>query len=288
MQEHDDAIEAKVEAPVVAAVEAVQYDGDPDHSPAELEKALSDPNAKFDPNGKLSPGEFNRRGELFNKIKSMKSEHTKELNALKKHMADLDSKLSKAAEEGYKKALADLQARRMDAVETGDKETFQALDQEYLQLQQALNKGAPAPVAHDLSEDARAFLERNKHWNNDDTPENSLIREEATSFEQRLLQRRAAEGKPNLSEKELAKHIETFVRSKFPHRFDNPEQSKPAAVEGASTPQVKATTSKITLDQLNPIQKAACERFMKRNEGTTVADYVQILRDSAAKQGIGF
>jgi len=255
------------------------HEGDPDWSAEELEKAKNDPHATFDPNGKKSPGEFNRSSPLFTKIK----ETTKELARLKKQMDDMNAKLSESEKRGYQRALAELEVKRREAVKFGDEESFEAYDKQYRELQQVAT-AAPAQVAsvRTIPEGAEEFFERNNHWLTGETPEDERIRDKVTAYEQRLLERRFNEGKPTLSPKALGIYLEDYAKAEFPHRFQNPAQAKPVAVEAADSPRVKPSEPKVTYDDLNAFQQAACDRFVKQNPGATKAEYIKLLKNAAS------
>lgn len=255
------------------------HKGDPDWSEEELEKAKNDPHAKFDPNGPKSPGEFNRSSPLYTKIKTMKSEHTKEMNRLQKQMDALEKRLSGAEQEGYKKALADIQLKKREAARYGDVEAYDKLEADYNQLQQEVaSKPSGVEIQSTVPAGAEEFFERNAHWLRGDEPEDEIMRDEVGAFEQRMLQRREREGKRALSPKELARHLEEYAKTKFPHRFENSAQKKPAAVEAADSPRVKPSVAKVTFDDLNVFQQAACKRFVDQNPGATQAEYIKLLQ----------
>lgn len=264
----------KEDSDPIAAVLAA-HEGDPDWSPEELKKA-QEADVNFDINGEKSPGEFNRATPLYNKIKAMKAEHTKQMHKLEKQMAALEQRLTKEKEEAVKNTLLEIQAKQREAAKFGDLDTYDKLAEDQRKLQETV---AVAPAIPKGAED---FYERNESWLNGDTPEDSVMRDVVGAFEQRLLQRRMAEGKRALSPAELAAHLETYAKTQFPHRFENSAQSRPPAVAAAESPRIKTKEPTITFDDLNAFQQAACQRFIKNNPGATQAEYIKMLKSAGS------
>ncbi len=299
MQEHDDMeLEANSpEEPVVdvAAEEAVQevdlpeeiqevldaHAGDPDWSEEEIKKALDDPHAKYNPKGPRSPGEFNRNGSYLNKIKDMKSHHTREMNMLKRQLDDLKSHMTNNEQRNIQKEAQEIQAKRMAAVEYGDKETFVALDQQFAELQQRMQHAAPpVPLGQsvDLPEEIQEFYGRNQDWINGGTAEADIILYKAREFESQLKTQRLTMRQAELNDIEMAKRIEAYVHREFPDKFRNSSnRSRPAAVEQVDSPRIKPVENRAGLKDLNSFQREACQRFITDNPGSTVEEYIGLM-----------
>jgi len=275
--------EASQEVELPEEIQAVleAHAGDPDWSVEEIKKALEDPHAKYNPKGPRSPGEFNRNGSYLNKIKDMKSQHTREMNMLKRQLDELKSHMTKNEQRNIQKEAQEIQAKRLAAVEYGDKETFVALDNQFAELQQRMQEAAPpAPIGQpvDMSEEMVAFYERNKDWVQGGDAEANVILMKAMDFENRLKAQRASMNKAPLSDIELAKNIEAYVHKEFPDKFRNTaNRSRPAAVEQVDSPRIKPVENKVGLKDLNAFQREACQRFITDNPGSTVEEYISLM-----------
>lgn len=259
------------------AASLAAHEGDPDWSPEELKKA-QEADVKFQIDGERSPGEFNRAAPLYNKIKAMKSEHTKQMHRLEKQMSALEQRLTKEKEDAVKQALLDIQAKQREAAKFGDIDAYDKLTEDQQRLQQTVE---PMQIAPSIPPGAEDFFERNESWLSGDTPEDSVMRDVVGAFEQRLLQRRMTEGKKALTASELAAHLETYAKTQFPHRFENSAQSRPPAVAAAESPRIKTKEPTTSFNDLNVFQKEACNRFVKNNPGATQAEYIKMLKSAA-------
>lgn len=279
MQEHDEdnkAIEKPKEEAVIEG--KVQADDDP-----ELAKALADGYNPKDPKG-LTPREYNVRGPLFDVIDKKNKQLTsvlnekkrqdREITELKQMIADIGAKMSKSEARTYEREAHELQRQRLEAVQYGDLEKFNQLDQQYRALQASLPEPTKPPPVPALSDDAKQFLERNQDWFNSDTVENHIMKKAAIEFENDYLQARELEGKPPLTPAVLSRRIEEFVKAKFPHRFENPESTKPPAVAGGGGSTVGKETS-ANMDELSPFQQDVFLRMKKADPSFTVDKYLK-------------
>lgn len=277
MQEHDKAIEAfekQEEAEQKLSQAPIQEEKKED---PELKKALADGYNPNHPDG-LSPREFNLRGPLFEKIADLNKEkkrQAKEIAELKQMIAELGTQMSKSEARVVQREAHELQKQRMEAVELGDTNRFAELDRQYQELQESIRPNTNVPATK-LSQDAQNFIERNSDWFNYDTSENAVMYDEAVAFEQRYIARREMEGKPPLSHAVLGKRIEEYIKTKFPHRFENVEASKPPAVEAGGSPVLsKEETS--SMDDLSPYQQEVFKRMKSADPSMTPDKYLKIL-----------
>lgn len=225
---------------------------DPDWSPEELAKAKANRYKEDDPKG-YSPGEFNRRGELFTVIKE-KNDHIEAM------VRNMNHKLEAAERRGYEQALVELNSRRDAAIDLGDRAAVHALDREADALRNSYQQSiAPIP-SHDI--ERSNYVEQNRQWLSD--PDMYSV---AVGFEQRLMSQRATLGLPPLSAREQGAAIREHVMKSFPHKFENRASSAPPLVEGSSGGRVDKEASRrgeATVHDLTPQQREIYSR-MKRD-----------------------
>ncbi len=272
MQEHDE--DSKEELSKIEA--AAEIKDEVKKEDPELTKALADGYNPNHPDG-LSPREFNLRGPLFEKIADINKEkkrQAKEISELKNMIAEMSAKMTKAEARVFEREAHEIQRQRMEAVEYGDRAKFEALDKQYQELQATIVP-TPAPV-NKMSSEAQSFVERNSEWFNYDTAENQVMYDEAVAFEARYLARRELEGKPPLTHAVLGKRIEEYIKTKYPHRFENPEKEKPAAVAAGTSISIdKQETA--SLDDLTPHQQEVYKRMKAADPSMTVDKYQKSL-----------
>lgn len=247
----------------------------------ELKLAMENGYNPDDPKG-YTPREYNLRGPLLNEI----SERGKELKRQAKqisHLEDMIKKLgdqmSKSEARSIEKEAKEIHSKRLEAIQYGDVAKFEALDREYQALQASIppshNDIAPAPQDR-LSPDAQAFIERNSEWFNTETTENFQMKKDAIEFENEYLNARALEGKPPLTHAVLGRRIEEYIRSKYPHRFENPEKSKPAAVVASKSSSIDKETH-ASMEDLTPHQQQVFHRMKRADPKLTPEKYLESL-----------
>lgn len=283
--------EGEMKADMVAAVkdlekqlttkETVDQAKPDDYSQAELDKAMAS-NVKFDPNGPYSPGEFNRRGELFDAYKNLKSRLTKETNQLKREIADIKTKSQAAEMKGYQRALDEIGAKRLQAVAIGDSQAFAALDRQYQDVANDM-RNVVAPAASTLDADAQDFLERTQSWRNHKTAENSAMHDLAEAFEAKYrMENRLG---PMENNAKVGREIEAYIKLRFPHRFENPAANKPQAVAeaGSAAPRASKAEGSLKYEDLSERQKLMCDQYIKSFPGSTRAQYIAEFEANRAK-----
>jgi len=245
----------------------------------DLKAAMENGYNPDDPKG-YTPREYNLRGPLLNEI----SERGKELKRQAKQISNLEDmikrlgdQMSKSEARSIEKEAKEIHLKRLEAIQYGDTAKFEALDKEYQELR------ASVPPAHNevapvekFSPDAQAFVERNAEWFNTDTTENFEMKKAAIEFEQEYCQARAMEGKPQLTHAVLGRRIEDYIKSKFPHRFENPEKDKPSAVAGSKNSSIDKEVS-ASMDDLTPHQQQVYQRMKRADPKLTPDKYLESL-----------
>lgn len=197
------------------------------------------------PNKKTAE-QFLHDGSFFKKIDSQ-NKKIDDLTQTVKLLLDHNKKLEAVKfEEGYKKALVE----RNKAVEEGDVQAFNVAE-EKLKQQVELHRPLAQEVTKepDISADDQALLKsfqsENKSWFGNSDKESQEMTKLAIAYDQYNLQN-------GMSYKESLKEVESIIKYKFPHRFSNPNQDKPAAVlksEPASSGKAVGLAGKMTEQQ---------------------------------------
>lgn len=282
IQEHIKALETSP----IAEVEV--KDEDPDWSESELAEARENGYNPDDPK-KLSPGEFNRRGPLFQHMKEIKQQAAKEMSELKKQLQEIKGQFTAQEQRGYERALKEIEHKRMQAVEIGDTQTFLELDKEREELQAAASQGNKTPPAQALSAEALEFQARNASWLNDTSAEAFAMQMDASQACAQANGLRSLQGQDRMTERQEARFIEDFVKLRYPHRFQNPAKDKPAAVERSSSTKIGSSSKgKLSATDLpaGGIRDGYHE-IVKDSPEFTVEDYVNVLRKSGIRLSKG-
>lgn len=168
--------------------------------------------------------EFVDRGELFGKIESQ----NKELKSIRETLAMFKDHHSKVQEAAYKKAVNDLKAKKKEALVEGDADLVIEVDEQLAdvkQQQQAMQRQAAAPAPQEEHPEFVAFKNKNAWYET-----NRAMRGWADGRGDELV----SQGK---SPSEVLRIIANEVREEFKSKFENPNRSKPGAVETSATRQ---------------------------------------------------
>jgi hypothetical protein len=205
---------------------------------------------------------FLEKGELLDAIKALKKsdkENREMIEKLNKH--------NQAIEElSFKKALAALKEEQRAAVEVGNVERAAELTDKIVEMSVPLvakPKGPEQPV--ELTE----FLERNKGWFNNSTPENAAMSAYATQLESHIVKQ-----DPSLSPRDVLMRVEASVRTKFPSKFRSSERAAPAVLAAKPV----ATRASTSLDGLSEFHKDFIHTMKRRYSNFDVAGYVKQIR----------
>lgn len=237
-----------------------------------LEEALkSGYNPNYQGANKKTPEQFVKDGSFFRKIDELKKQLDQQSEAMK-----LIVEHNKQKEiDAYKKGIDEALARRRAAVEVGDVEEFNKADAEL----QDLNKKAPstgtiapnAPVQQhpEVTKELTDFIEQNKSWFNNQTPENERMVVEADGLYE--LEKKY---NPHLSQKEILEVVLNKVKALHPDRFENPNKERAPKVSGNTG--VAKSGSK-TDYKLTPRQQKIFEMAKDIDPSLKIEDYVKNL-----------
>lgn len=218
--------------------------------------------------------EFLDRRELYDKI-THQSKALKELKFTVKELADLN----KRQQEMLMKEKADylLQQKRL-AIESGNVSEAEKFEEAYHTVakevqpqpetkpqQQAVIESPPAAVE---------FARRNIAWFNEDSPENTNMKNYAIKKEAYLNQLY-----PEWSDERRLMETERAVKEFFSYRFKNANRERAPKVAVNDSQNYSVKSKKITFNQL-PSHYKAIVRRMSQATGLSENDYAQQLYDA--------
>lgn len=200
----------------------------------------------WDPEGEMDAKKWDENGW---KIKQ------KKVDSLFDTIEKLKVKLEKQEKDAYAKARADLEAQRIEAIEMADVERVRQIEDQSKQL-----------LDPSVKEHADAFITKHQAWF------------KGTSFRDREMQLVCQNkdydlGNDKLAPEEHFKKLEEFMTVKYPEYFKVEPEPIPNAVEGKQSSTVKNSKKKLTIDDLNDIQKEVAIRLQKSGK-MTVEEYI--------------
>ena len=261
IQEVEQVADSKDDAPIQQEVVESQESNQSDsYSDAEL-KAMDHgwrPKEEFkgDVSKWVDAEEFNRRGELFDKIDVL----SKDLKESKKALKMLQDHHQKVRETEYQRALANLKTAKKEAFESGDADKIIDIDDRIAEVKaaqvverQAIQQQVNAPDPRFVQ-----WVERNS-WYAQDTELRSFADSTGTAH---------AAAYPSKSPDEVLEYVTQRVRKAFPEKFTNPNRSKPSAVEGnaPSKEQGRKKEYSLTRDELAAMNTFVRQGIMTKEE----------------------
>lgn len=240
-----------------------------------LEEAVKNGyNPKYDGIDKKTPEQYVRDGSFFKKINHQK----KEINELKDAIRDLSRQYSKSEKVGYERAIQELHAKRDAAIEIGDKETVHELDHEINKVNTELQKPEPVIIQEEQQVQethpaALDFKEKNATWFgkydasknttslSDEEKENLEMTETALVYDD-YLGKAIAEGRVNYTPEQAVKMVEDRIKKYYPHRFENPKKSEPAAVGKPSLGSSSQSGTSNLVSRLTEHQKSMHQLYL--------------------------
>jgi len=241
----------------------------------EAKKAGWDPN--YQGENRVSAKEFLRYGSL---LKSFKNSQ-KKVDELSDVVKGLSSHLKKTEKAAYEKALREIQDERRKAVELGDVDAFNLAEEKLnvtheaiKQVEQDFVPSEQASPAQPIEPELLEFKEKHKEWFNTSTPENREMAE-ATVAADALVAKRAQRLGKTLTIKEHLHEVEEIVKGLYPHRFENQNRSRPAAV-GTSTTSGSASKSSLSA-KMSDRQKEFAKQAKSVDPSFDIEEYAKQL-----------
>lgn len=210
----------------------------------------------------VDAGEFLRRGELFKKIE----DQSKQLKDVRSALNEMKKLHSQVREVEYKRALDTLKAQKKQALEDGDADAVLAAEDRIELVKEQVKQMQAEPAARD---DAGAEHPEFVAW----TEQNNWYKSSAPmkAFADALGQDLARAGN---SPSEVLRKVAIEVRKEFPHKFRNPNQDKPGAVESG-----KGTgTSRAGGFTLSDEERRVMHTFIRTGVFKTEKEYIEELK----------
>lgn len=212
----------------------------------------------------VDAGEFLRRGELFKKIE----DQSKQLKDVRSALNEMKKLHSQVREVEYQRALDALKAQKKTALLEGDADAVIAADERIDLVKEQVRQFQNEPAANVQAESGAehpefvAWTEQNS-WYKSSTP--------MKAFADALGQDLARAGN---SPSEVLRKVAAEVRKEFPHKFRNPNQEKPGAVESGGT----SGSSKGTKFQLTDDERRIGNNFVRTGAFDNIDQYIAELK----------
>jgi hypothetical protein len=211
--------------------------------------------------------EFLDRGELFRKI----DEQNRTIKEFKKALDDLQKHTKTVRETEYKRAIEELKRQKKEALIEGDADAVVDLDEKLDAVREA-QRSVPEPVPEvepTIHPAFTSWVERNGWYET-----NEAMR----AYADRIGNKLGAQG--GWSPADLLAEVERQVKKEFKEKFENPNRSKPSAVEGKSN---KASSKSETF-QLDEQERRVMQRLVRLGV-MTEDEYIKDLKEAKA-QGV--
>lgn len=201
--------------------------------------------------------EFVERGELFGKIDTL----GKELKDTRKALKMLQEHHTKVRETEYKRAVDELKALQKKHLEDGNSdgylETTELLTD--LKAEQKAREVAAQTAPQQVDPRFTDWVAENKWYNAD-----AEMRDYAD-----VIGLGYANKNPGLDPEDVLKYVTAQVKTRFKDKFQNPNRTKPSAVEGTNT----ASSNKKGTFELTDDEKRVMNTFV-RQKLMTADEYI--------------
>lgn len=220
-----------------------------------------------DPDDWRPAKEFVDRGELLKSISELRHENKR----IKEGVDEFRKHHIKMREVEYNRALAALRAEKKAALEEGDADKVVTIDDQIAETREAhkaaQNEVVETPATPQVDPDLVRWEARNP-WYRQDRAMKAVADEVARDLVNR--------GERNPSR--IMEEVEKEVRKSFPHKFENPNRQRAAAVEGATKTGRTASKSEV---HMTDAEKAVMNKIL-RSGIISKEDY---LKEFKARQG---
>lgn len=222
---------------------------------------------KGDEDDWVNAKEFNRRGELFGKIKILERDRDS-LRQATAHMKDL---LAKAQETEFKRAMRELKAEKRQAADEGETSKMLEIDDKIEELQadqQAYERDVNQVNTQPQINEAFIAWQNRNQWYVQDADMRMFADTAGLNY---------AQQNPSASPEDVFKVVDKQIRKAYPEKFDNPRRNSPPKVESSTTNvSDKSSKSKYTAKDLNEEQRSIM-KTMTRSGIMTEEEYINEL-----------
>lgn len=259
----------QTETTEVAATEQVQA-----AEPSAIEKRAMEmgwrPKEEFggDEDDFIDAKEFVRRKPLFDKIEHQ----SKELKEVRKILTSLQEHHVKVKETEFKRAYEYLKGQKKEAMDSGDTDRVIEIDEQLVDMkaaQKAAETAERLPKTPQPHPDFVSWVDKNSWYAQD-----KGMRQFADALGVQY-----AEENPEVPPIDVLKYVTEKVKRAYPEKFQNPNRSKPAAVDGGSA--VSKPTKASDSFQLTEEE----ERVMKQFVRSGILTKEQYIADIKAMRG---
>lgn len=251
-------LNAPQDEPIVTPTENIEptphIDADPYESEAREQGWKPQDEYEGDPNKWRPAKEFVERGELFGKIDSL----GKELKETRKALKMLQDHHSKVKETEFTRAVNELKGLQKKHLEEGNSD-------EYLKTTELLTDLKAEQKAREvMSQQAPAQVDpRFTAWNEQNAwyTKDAEMRKFADT-----LGLGYAQANPGLDPDDVLEYVTGQVKKTFKDRFENPNRTKPSAVEGSSNAQPKKDDVQLSDDERRVMNTFVRQGIMTKEE----------------------
>lgn len=223
----------------------------------------------------VSAEEFKRVGQIIeakraaSKRADVAAKEVQELTKTVRALVEHNKKLELAT---FKRAIMELEAEKEQKISEGDVVAVKNIDLKLEATVEASKQAEAIPVPaepQEMTEAASAYLDRNKFWLYGNSAEDKKMQLLTSAVVDYL-----KKAEPDISEEAAIQMIESEVKAKFPHRFENPNKDKAPAVIPKSTGSAVKTQS---LSALSPEDKAMFLNIQKVDPTYTIQEFTKQL-----------
>lgn len=224
-----------------------------------------------DPADWVSAQEFVNRQPLFDKIHSLKNELFSQRKTFEKDFKVVTEHFKSVKETEYKRALDELKSQRTAAIESADSQKANQIDEQMDKVREehAEFKAKTATQATTGTE-AAEFVEwrRKNQWYDKD----SAMKREADS-----LGIGYAQANPSVAISQVLEYVEERIKRLYPETFGESRKESTrqvSAVEGGGIKRATKSSGKVSVSDLNDMERTAMDTFIKRGV-LTEAQYLE-------------
>jgi regulator of replication initiation timing len=276
----EDAVDTKVEAPIeTPAVETpevvIEAPKQSEHELKAIEKGWNPDKEAYEaanPGKKWRPAEdYIERGEIFDTIHNLKRKVTES----EKRFETLEQHYQKVKEHTKAEVEKNLRNQLKEASEIGDFDAVNRITDEIVNVKTKSDEGTtthtpqpntqlPEEVVHEI----REFTQRNAHWFTYDPldADKYALSSDALAYDNEL-----GSTNPNLPLRQRFDLVEKFIKAKYPHKFVNPKQSAPAAVE-SGVPASKPSNKEVKISDLPAHHQRVIKTLKPESQKQYIAD----------------
>ena len=267
-----------------------EYEASAGTEDPEVQKAMAQgwrPKEEWDgdPEDWVDHKEFNRRGELMDRIKQQSRQlrqNEKNIEDLRQALNELGEHNKKIAEQEYKNALNDLKKQKREALDEGDSDAVIAIDDQIDDLKDTYSGDKAAKESKKENDDedkaqtpppeVLEWKQRNQWYDND-----KVMQAAANAIGQEIY-----DSDPNTPINEALEEVERRIRAEFPHKFNDRQQrrkSKTLESNGSASQKKQGKQAKFTEKDLNETQRGMAKTFVESGAFESVQEYVDQLAE---------